>query len=99
MFRRGDEVCTSRSFNFHAWYRIEIRFSENPRQKDKIGDIIWRRRKKCVVYRLDIFFSITHSFGPANDVKDQLVLPEGYSLISLEEYRKKDTKLHTMSGS
>ena len=24
------------------------------------GDIIWCRRKKCAIYRLDIFFSITH---------------------------------------
>ena len=37
--------------------------------------------------------------GPANGVKDQLVLSEGYSQISLEGYRKKDAKLHTMSGS
>ena len=60
MVLRGYGVCTSISFNLHAWYRVEIRLSDNPRQKDTIGDIIWRRRKKCVIYRLDIFFSITH---------------------------------------
>ena len=60
MVRRGAGVCTSISFNFHIWYRVKIRFSDNPRQKDTICDIIWRRRKKCVIYRLDIFFSITH---------------------------------------
>ena len=60
MAQRGDGVCTSISFNFHTWYRIEIRFSDNPRQKNTIGVIIWHRRKKCVIYRLDIFFSITH---------------------------------------
>ena len=56
----GDGVCTSISFNFHAWYEVEIRFSDNPRQKETIDDIIWLRRKKCVIYRLDIIFSRTH---------------------------------------
>ena len=51
MVWREDRVCTSISFNFHTLYRVEIRFSDNPRQKDKIGDIIWSRRKKCVIYR------------------------------------------------
>ena len=41
------------------WYRVEIRFCNNPRQKDTIDDIIWLRRKKCVIYRLDIIFSLT----------------------------------------
>ena len=40
-----------------------------------------------------------NSYGPVNGAKDQLVLPEGYSQISVQEYRKKDTKPHTMSGS
>ena len=31
----------------------------------------------CVIYRLDIIFSITR--GPVNGVKNQLLLPEGYS--------------------
>ena len=43
-------------------------------------------------YRLDIIFSITR-------VKDQLVLPEGYSKIPVERYWKKDANLHTMSAS
>ena len=41
------------------WYRVEIRFSNNPRQKDTTDDIIWLRRKKCVIYRLDVNFSKT----------------------------------------
>ena len=60
MVRRGHGVCTSISFNFHARCRIEIRFSDNPQQKDTVGDIIWGRRKKYVIYRLDILFSISH---------------------------------------
>ena len=40
-----------------------------------------------------------NSCGPVNGVKDQLVLLEGYLQISVERYRKKDTKLHNMSGS
>ena len=63
MVRRGDGVCTSISFNFHAWYRgyrVEIRFSNNPRQKEAIDNIIWLTRKKRVIYRLGIIFSITH---------------------------------------
>ena len=39
-----------------------------------------------------------NSCGAVNGVKDQLALIEGYSWISIEEYGKKDTKLHTMSG-
>ena len=58
---RGDGVCTSINFNFCAWYEVEIRFSANPRQKDTLDQIIWFRRKKCVIYRLDNIFSITHA--------------------------------------
>ena len=43
------------------WYRVEIRFSNNPRQKDTTDDIIWLRRKKCVIYRLDVIFSKTRN--------------------------------------
>ena len=60
IIQRVDGVCTSINFNFHAWYEVEIRFSDNPRQKETIDDIIWLRRKKCVIYRLDIIFSRTH---------------------------------------
>ena len=41
---------------------------------------------------------IRYHFQYNSCVKDQLVLPEGYSQISVEGYRKKDTKLHTMSA-
>ena len=37
-----------------------IRFSGNPLQKETIDGVIWLRRKKCVIYRLDIIFSATH---------------------------------------
>ena len=53
-------VCTSISFNFCTWYRVEIRFSDNPRQKETTDDIIWVSRNKRVIYRLGIIFSITH---------------------------------------
>ena len=53
-------VCTSINFNLHAWYEVEIRFSDNLGQKETIDDITWPRRKKSVIYRLDIIFSITH---------------------------------------
>ena len=77
MVRRGDGVCVSISFNLHTWYEVEIRFSDNPRQKETIDDIIWLRRKKCVIYRLDIIFSVTHAAQLINGVKNQL-LPDGY---------------------
>ena len=60
MVRRGDGVCTSLNFNFRTWYEVEIRFSDNPGQKQTIDDIIWLRRIKCLIYRLDIIFSKTH---------------------------------------
>ena len=53
-------VCTSISFNFCTWYRVEIRFSDNPRQKETTDDIIWVSINKRVIYRLGIIFSITH---------------------------------------
>ena len=59
MVQRRDGVCTSINFNFCAWYEVEIRFGDNPRQKETINDIIWFRRRKCVIYRLDIILSIT----------------------------------------
>ena len=55
-----DGVYTSINFNFRAWYEVEIKLSENPWQKETIDGIIWPRRKKCVIYRLDIIFSIAH---------------------------------------
>ena len=60
MVWRGDLVCTSISFHFRARCRVKIRFCDNPRQKETIDSIIWIRRKKCGIYRLDIIFSITH---------------------------------------
>ena len=49
------------TLSFAVQFIVFIRFSNNPQQKDTIGDIIWRRRKKCATYGLDIFFSITHA--------------------------------------
>ena len=43
MVRGGDGVCTS--IGFCTWEEVEIRFSDNPRQKETIDDIIWLRRK------------------------------------------------------
>ena len=60
MVQKGDEACTSINFHFHAWYEVGIRFSDNPQQKETIDGIIWLKRKKCLIYRLDILFSITH---------------------------------------
>ena len=54
-----DGVSTSINFNFRAWYEVEIRLNDDPRQKETIDGIIWLRRKKCIIYRLDIF-SIAH---------------------------------------
>ena len=56
IIRRGERVCSSIDLNFYAWYR----FSGNPLQKETIDGVIWLRRKKCVIYRLDIIFSATH---------------------------------------
>ena len=90
-------VCTSMNFNFRAWYQVEIRFRDNPQQKETIEGIIWLRRKECVIYRLDIIFNITHvvqvmvskfNFFCQRDI-----------CISVEGYPKRDTKLHTMSES
>ena len=53
-----DGVSTSINFNFRAWYEIEIRLCDNPQQKETINGIIWLKSKKCVIYRLDIIFSI-----------------------------------------
>ena len=60
IIRIEDRVSTSINFNFHTWYEVEIRLSDDPRQKEAIDGIIWLRRKKCVIYRLDIIFSIAH---------------------------------------
>ena len=60
IIRIEDRVSTSINFNFHTWYEVEIRLSDDPRQKGTIDGIIWLRRKKCVIYRLDIIFSIAH---------------------------------------
>ena len=42
-----DGVSTSVNFNFRAWYEVEIRLNDDPRQKETIDGIIWRRRNKC----------------------------------------------------
>ena len=40
---------------------LKLKFSDNPRQKDTINDIILAQEKKmCVIYRLDFIFSKTH---------------------------------------
>ena len=56
---KRDGVCTSIRFNFLAQNTVEIRFSDNPWQQETTNDIIWLG-EKCVIYRLDIIFSITH---------------------------------------
>ena len=61
-YSKRDEVCTSINFNIRAWYEVDISLSDNPRQKEMhtIDGIFWLRRKNCVIYKLDIIFSITH---------------------------------------
>ena len=40
---------------------LKLKFSDNPRQKDTINDIILAQEKKIIViYRLDFIFSKTH---------------------------------------
>ena len=46
MVQRGERVCTSLNFNFCTWYEFEIRFSDNPRQKETIDDIILAQENK-----------------------------------------------------
>ena len=87
---RRDGVCTSINFNFRTWYNVETRFSDNPQQKETIDDIIWLWRKKYVIYRLDIIFSITQVA--------QLMVSK-IKKKNVEGYLKRCTKLHTMSGS
>ena len=60
IIRIRDGICTSINFNFCAWYEVEIRLSDNPRQKETVDGIIWLRRKKCVIYRLDITLNTAH---------------------------------------
>ena len=48
------------NFNFCVLYEVEIRFSDNLEQKETIYGIIRLRRKKRVIFTLDIIFSITH---------------------------------------
>ena len=85
VIRIGDGVCTSINFNLRAWYEVEIRVSDNPQQKETIDGIIWLRRKKCVIYRLDITFSIIHV---------------AQSIVSkMNLFCQRDTKVHTTSGS
>ena len=60
IIRIRDGICTSINFNFCAWYEVEIRLSDNPRQKETEDGIIWLRRKKCVIYRLDITLNTAH---------------------------------------
>ena len=98
IIRIEDRVSTSINFNFHTWYEVEIRLSDDPRQKEAIDGIIWLRRKKCVIYRLDIIFSIAHVVQ-FNGVKNEILLSEDYLQISVEGYPKRDSKLHNTSGS
>ena len=60
IIRIEDGVSTSISFNFRECYEAEIRLSDDPWQKETIDGIIWLKRKKCAIYRLDIIFSIAH---------------------------------------
>ena len=50
---------SKRGWGMHL-HKIEIRFSDNLWQKETTNDIIWLGGKKCVIYRLDIIFSITY---------------------------------------
>ena len=85
VIRKVDGVCSSTNFNFLALYELEIRFSDNPRQKEPIGSITWLRRKKCLIYRLDIIFSITHVAQVT--VSKINFFCQGYSYISEEGYQ------------
>ena len=76
-------------FNFRAQNRVEIRFSDNPRQKETMTSF-GSGEKMCNL-------QIRYHFQYNSCVEYQLALSEGYTQISVEGYRKKDTKLHTMS--
>ena len=45
-FEEGMGVCTTINFNFCAWYQVEIRFIDNPGQKETIDDIILTEENK-----------------------------------------------------
>ena len=56
MVRRVDGVYTYISLISAP----EFSFSDNPRQKNTLDDIVWFKRKMRVIYRLDVIFSMTH---------------------------------------
>ena len=93
IIRIEDGVSASINFNFRAWHEVEIRLSENPRQKEAIHGVIWLRRKKCVIYRLDIIFSIAHVA--------QLMVSKMNFFCQwvISKYPKRDTKFYDTSGS
>ena len=83
MIRRWDKFSLHINFTFRAWYEV------NPRQKETIGDIaqFW--------YQILFLVQQYNSCDAVNGMKNQLLLPERYSQISVEGYRKRDTKSHT----
>ena len=56
MVRGGDGVCTSMNINFRAWYEVEIRFSDNTRQKEIIDEIIFAQEKKVCNLQIKYHF-------------------------------------------
>ena len=44
---RGGRVCTFINFNFHGWNEVEIRFSNNPQQKEIIWHHLAQEKKVC----------------------------------------------------
>ena len=57
--KRGRE-CTSLNYNFHAWYELVIRFSDNPRQKGAIDGIVLTHENKARNLQIRYHFSRTH---------------------------------------
>ena len=56
MVRKGDGVCTLINFIFRAWYKVEIRFSDKPRQNETIDDIILAQENKVCNLQIRYYF-------------------------------------------
>ena len=56
MVSRGDGVCTSININFCYCYEVELRFSDNPRQKEKIDAVSLAEEKNVCNLQMRYYF-------------------------------------------
>ena len=56
MVSRGDGVCTSININFCDWYEVELRFSDNPQQKETIDAVSLAEEKKVCNLQIRYYF-------------------------------------------